>query len=226
MCGRFVAASDPDGLVRFLVVDERRDEDHPPSYNVAPTDPVRAVVEHDARRYLVTFRWGLVPRWAEDRRIASKLINARCETVAEKPAFREAARRRRCLIPADGFYEWQRGRDGERTPYFIHPTDAPVFAFAGLWDAWRDRGDPGVAPLRTCTIVTKAADRRLAALHPRMPAALPPSAWDAWLDRGTTDLATVRDVLTAATPGDVDLHRVSSAVNTPRNNHPDLLAPV
>lgn len=225
MCGRFVAASDPDGLVRFLVVDERRDEDHPPSYNVAPTDPVRAVVEHDDCRYLVTFRWGLVPRWADDRRIASKLINARRERVADKPAFRDAARWRRCIIPADGFYEWQVGDDGARTPHFIHPTDAPVFAFAGLWDTWRDRDDPQAPLLRTCTILTMPADARLAALHSRMPVVLPPSSWDAWLDRGATDIRAVQGLLDTAEPGALAHHPVSSAVNTPRNNRPDLLLP-
>jgi putative SOS response-associated peptidase YedK len=187
MCGRFVTASDPDGLVRFLVVDERRDEQLAPSYNVAPTDAVRAVAEHAGRRHLVTFRWGLVPHWADGPREAARLINARSETAADKPAFRDAFRRKRCLVPADGFYEWDRGPDGSKVPYFIHPTDAPVFAFAGLWDVWRDPSEPHAPPLRTCTILTMPAHDRLAALHDRMPVVLPPAAWDPWLDRDLTD---------------------------------------
>jgi putative SOS response-associated peptidase YedK len=164
-----LSASDPDGLVRFFVVDERRDEDRPPSYNVAPTDPVPAVVEHDDRRYLVTFRWGLVPHWAGDRSGASRMINARSETAADKPAYRDALLRRRCLIPAGGFYEWQRGDGDTPLPYFIHPADQSVFAFAGLWETWRDPQAPDAAPLRTCTILTMPADARLAHLPARMP---------------------------------------------------------
>ena len=126
MCGRFVALSDPDGLVRFFVVDERRTDDLPPNYNVAPTDPVHAVAPHDNKRYLVTFRWGLVPHWSDSPATAAKMINARAETAASKPAYREALRRRRCLIPAAGFYEWQVAPDGTKIPHFIHrPDGAP-----------------------------------------------------------------------------------------------------
>ena len=226
MCGRFVAASDPDGLVRFFVVDERKDGDVAPSWNVAPTETVRAVVEHDERRFLVAFSWGLVPRWAEDRRVASKMINARSETVADKPAYREAFRRRRCLIPADGFYEWQRLAGDARRPHFVYPTDDPVFAFAGLWETWRDPADPDAEPLRTCVILTRQADARIADLHPRMPVILPPEAWDAWLDRDLADPHALGSLLAAPPPQGIGHHAVSADVNTPRNNHPELLLPV
>jgi putative SOS response-associated peptidase YedK len=226
MCGRFVAASDPDGLVRFFVVDERKDGDLPPSWNVAPTETVRAVVEHDHRRYLVGFTWGLVPRWAGDRRGGAKMINARSETAADKPAYREAFRRRRCLVPADGFYEWQELASGAKAPHFVHPTEDPVFAFAGLWEAWRDPADPDAPPLRTCTILTRPADPRLADLHARMPLALPRAAWDTWLDRGLSDPHLLRDLLASAEPPAFAHHQVSEAVNTPRNNHPQLVLPV
>jgi putative SOS response-associated peptidase YedK len=225
LCGRFVSASDPDGLVRFFVVDERRDEDTPPSYNVAPTDPVPAVVEHDDRRYLVTFRWGLVPHWAGDRSGASRMINARSETAADKPAYRDALLRRRCLIPAGGFYEWQRGDGDTPLPYFIHPADQSVFAFAGLWETWRDPQAPDAAPLRTCTILTMPADARLAHLHDRMPVMLPSATWDRWLDRRMRDRESVQELLAAARPGPLAHHPVSTEVNTPRNNHPGLLLP-
>jgi putative SOS response-associated peptidase YedK len=137
-----------------------------------------------------------------------------------KPAFREALSRRRCLIPADGFYEWAPGHDRTTVPYFVQPVDQPVFAFAGLWEAWRDPTDPRAAPLRTCTILTTVADARLARLHARMPVVLPPSAWDAWLDRGRTEVEAARGLLPPALPGAVSYHPVSREVNTPRNNHP------
>jgi putative SOS response-associated peptidase YedK len=224
MCGRFVAASDAEGLMRFFMVDERRGEEVPPSWNVAPTDPVLAVAVHEDRRMLVTFRWGLVPFWAKDRKSASRHINARAETVAEKPAFAESFRRRRCLIPADGFYEWQRHPDGSRTPYFIHRTDGAPMAFAGLWASWRDPDRDG-ARLLTCTIITTQAGDGIADLHPRTPVVLPQAAWDDWLDRDT-DPAVVRHVLVAPDPELITWRRVGVEVNNVRNNHAGLLAPV
>lgn len=226
MCGRFVAATDPDGLARFFVVDERHDGDVAASYNVAPTDTVRAIAEHGGRRHLVALRWGLVPHWSDGSRSGPPLINARRETAAERPAFRDALRRRRCLVPADGFYEWLRHDDGGRTPYFVHPTDRPAFAFAGLWDVWRDPQSPDAPPLRSCTILTTAAEASLEQLHGRMPVVLPAASWDAWLDRDTTDAEAVRGVLDAATPGSIAWHEVSALVNAPRNDTPELVEPV
>src|SRR5688500_9258472 len=185
MCGRFVSALDPDGLVKFFVIDDRKDDDLPPSYNVAPTDPVRAVAAHQDHRYLVTFRWGLVPRWAESPKVAATMINARAETAAGKPAFRDALRRRRCLIPADGFYEWTKAPDGTKLPHFITPAEGGLLAFAGLWETWRDNADPEAPPLRSCTILTRAAQGSVTELHDRMPLALPRDAWDFWLAADT-----------------------------------------
>jgi putative SOS response-associated peptidase YedK len=221
MCGRFVAASDPDGVARFFMVDERKFIDFSPSWNVAPTDPVLAVASHDDRRVLVTFRWGLVPFWAKDTKVASRHINARAETVAEKPAFAESFRRRRCLIPADGFYEWQRHADGSRAPFFIHYADGTPMAFAGLWASWRDRERDGER-LLTCTIVTTAASGPMARLHDRTPVMLQPDAWSDWLDRDA-DPATLRHLLVAPDPELVTWHRVGQQVNSVRNNHPGLV---
>ncbi|MPZ73876.1 MAG: hypothetical protein GEU74_11695 [Nitriliruptorales bacterium] len=222
MCGRFVAASDPEGLVRFFVVDDRKDDDLPPNYNVAPTDPVGAVAEHGDSRYLVTFRWGLVPPWASSPKAAATMINARAESVLQKPAFRDAARRRRCLIPADGFYEWRVDGDGVKVPHFIRRSDRQPMAFAGLWESWRDQ-NTGTAPLRTCTIITRAAQGPVAALHDRMPLALDPHHWEAWL---ATD--TPREEVLAilhADPPELTHHAVSPRVNTVANNDAGLLEP-
>jgi len=224
MCGRFVAATDADGLARFFVVDERRDEGLEPSWNVAPTQRVPTVVEHEGVRALTAFRWGLVPHWADDPRIGNKMINARAETAARKPAFRDAVRRRRCLIPADGFYEWQQRADGSKVPHFVHRRDGDPMAFAGLWAVWREPEAPEDAePLRTCTIVTTEAGPDLAALHERQPVVLEPGAWGAWLDRGVREAEQVQDLLGPSAPGTLTAYPVSREVNTPRTNHPRLL---
>ena len=222
MCGRFVAATDPDGLVRFFSVDDRKTDDLPPSYNVAPTDPVHAVAAHADRRYLVTFRWGLVPHWAESPKLAATMINARSETAASKPAFRDALRRRRCLIPANGFYEWTT-REGRKIPHYIRP-ERGLLAFAGLWETWRSDDEPGAPPLRSCTILTRPAEGPVTALHDRMPLALPAHAWTAWLDPETE--AGEITALLRATPPPLHFDEVSQRVNTPRNNDPQLLEPV
>lgn len=225
MCGRFVALTDPDGLVRFFVVDERKHPLPGPNPNVAPTEQVHAVVEHDDRRLLVALRWGLVPRWARDRRIASRLINARAETAATKPAFRDALRRRRCIVPADGFFEWARRPDGTRLPHLLHHHDGQPLAFAGLWDSWRDPGDPEAPPLRTCTIVTTRASGVVRALHDRMPVILPASAWDAWLDRDLQEPERFDDLLVPAPPDLLRVRPVAAALGDPRVKDPALLHP-
>jgi putative SOS response-associated peptidase YedK len=232
MCGRFVAASDPDDLARLFDVDERRTDELAASYNVAPTMPVYAIAEHAARRHLVSFRWGLIPNWAGDPKGASRMINARAETVADKPAYRTALQRRRCLIPADGFYEWRvaNGRGGTsatgaagRTPFFIHREDGTPLAFAGLWEAWKQPNDQW---LRTCTIVTTKAAPRLRHLHDRMPVVLPRQAWDRWLDRDERRPAAALALLAEPASDDLVWHEVGHDVNNVRNDRPDLIAAV
>ena len=224
MCGRFVAATDPDGLVRFFTIDERRGEDLPPSYNVAPTDSVPAVAEHDGRRYLVSFRWGLIPPWAESAAVGARMINARAETMATKPAFREAVRRRRCLIAADGFYEWRKTPDGRKVPHYISRSDGAPFAFAGLWETWRDRTNGHTLSVRTCTIVTRAAAAQMQPLHDRMPVALPTDLWDVWLDPATA--VDEVEELVRCDPPSLEFRRVSDRVNRVANNDPSLLEPL
>lgn len=226
MCGRYVSATDADGLARFFVVDDRRTDPLPVRYNVAPTTPVYAVVRHEGRRVLVAFRWGLVPPWADDPRIGGRMINARAETVAEKPAFRDSFRRKRCLVPTDGFYEWKREPDGSKTPYYVRAADGDPLALAGLWAAWRDRGDPDAEALRTCTVVTTDANASLRSLHHRMPVVLPRDAWDEWLDPANDDVAALVHLLRPAPDDLLVASPVGDAVNNVRNDSPELLAPV
>lgn len=216
MCGRYSASYPPD-LTEETFVATVVDEPPAPSWNVAPTDPVSIVVQREQRE-VRTVRWGLIPSWADDRRIASRLINARAETVAEKPAFRAALARRRCLVPADGWYEWRSG-GGQKQPFFIARRDGAPAAFAGLYEVWRD---PATEELvRTCTIVTTSACAELSQLHTRMPVVLGPDAWDEWLDTSHAD------VLGLLVPCEgFDAYPVSPAVNSVRNNGPSLVEPL
>jgi putative SOS response-associated peptidase YedK len=196
MCGRFVSTSSPARLAEQFVVDEVGVANGEPDYNVAPRAKVMIVRERAAgngkHRVLSRVRWGLVPSWAKDPGIGDRLINARAETIAEKPAYRRAFSKRRCLIPADGFYEWKvigppsspKGRP-KKQPMYIHRRDDEPMAFAGLWEVWKvpdgvDVGDDGDGWLRSCAIVTTAANSLLAPVHDRMPVVLPSSAWDRW----------------------------------------------
>jgi putative SOS response-associated peptidase YedK len=220
MCGRFVATSDPDQLAMWFDVDDRRTDELPASYNVAPTMQVYAVAEHADRRHLVSFRWGLVPNWADDVKVGARMINARVETLADKPAYRTALQRRRCIIPADGFYEWHTDATG-KTAYFIHRDDGGPLAFAGLWEGWKR---PDGTWLRTCTIITGAADDRLAKLHPRMPIVLPSEVWAPWLDRDERRPGAALGMLSRPDTGPLVWYPVSDQVNNVRNDHPGLIA--
>lgn len=217
MCGRFVSVSDAGRLARLFAVDDLEAGGVVPNANVAPTEPVPAVLERAGRRALGTLRWGLIPSWATDRRVAGRMINARAETVTERPAFRDAFRRRRCLLPADGYYEWQREADGSRTPHLLRRGDGDVLAFAALWELWR-HPLAGADLVSTCTILTTASSPAVSWLHDRMPVILPPELWDDWLDRGNADTAAVRHLLSAPAPV-LTCTPVDRAVNDPRNKN-------
>ena len=221
MCGRYTLASTTPAQLRERFplgesVEIRQ------RFNVAPGDDVLAVVMRDGGPTGALLRWGLVPPWAEDPRVGFKMINARAETVADKPAYRQPFERGRCLILADGFYEWE--RDGVRRPFHITRDAGEPFAFAGLRTAWRDPRDPDGELLRSCTIVTTAANAAIAHIHPRMPVMLDPADEEAWLDPGTPPpmlhamLHAPPDELTHARP-------VSKAVNDARYDGPECLAP-
>ena len=223
MCGRFVQAQPPGVYADYFSVDEVNTEALAASYNVAPTDPVYAVAEHDGARQLGTFRWGLLPFWAKDRKMAARNINARSETIREKPAFRESFERRRCIVPADGFYEWQPRPKG-KLPHYISGSREQPLALAGLWSSWRDK-ETGER-LRTCTIITGVPNELVAEVHDRMPIVLPADAWSAWLDPRAADMDHLWRLLSAYPAGEMTMHPVSTLVNKVQNNVPELIAPL
>lgn len=225
MCGRYVSRSPAPVLESYLSVDEVRTEPLPENFNVAPTDRVYAVVERDGTRRLGALQWGLVPFFSKDPKGGARMINARSETAATQPAFRRAFERRRCLLPADGFYEWQARPDRPKQPVFIFGADGAPLVFAGLWESWRPEGVEDAEPLRTCTILTTAANRSLARIHDRMPVVLPPERWDEWLDPDNRDVEGLRALLVPAPDDLLDLHPVRRLVNSVRNNGPELLEP-
>jgi putative SOS response-associated peptidase YedK len=220
VCGRFTLRTDPQELAREFGLDEA--PSLPPRFNIAPGQEVAIVgAAPDGRRVLELRRWGLVPHWARDPRIGGRMINARSETVASRPAFRDAFRRRRCLVPADGFYEWADAGPGPRQPYHVALRGGGVFAIAGLWERWRE---PGGGWLRTCTLLTVPASETLGRIHDRMPAILRPEDRDAWLDRGIDEPARLLPLLRPHA-GALELRAVSRRVNRPEHDDAACLAP-
>ncbi len=223
MCGRYVAATPPDRLAELFGVADVRAADLGLHWNVAPTMDVYAVAEGpDGERRLGTFRWGLVPWFSDGPVGGAKMINARAETVADKPAFRRALERRRCILPADGFYEWLR-TGKEKLPQLFTAADGAPLGLAGLWEVWRPKDDPDAEPLRTCTILTTAANATMEPVHNRMPVVLPPESWDRWLDRATTRAEDVIGLLIPAPEGLLVRRAVSSRVNNVKNDDAELL---
>ncbi|MCW2714086.1 MAG: yoqW [Frankiales bacterium] len=223
MCGRYASSRGAHELVEHFEVDEPPDEVLPPTYNVAPTDPVYAVVQREATRQLRVLRWGLVPSWARDAKGAARLINARRETVQSKPAFRAAYARRRCLLPADGYYEWQ--RDGDRKqPWFLSSRDGRPLAMAGLYEVWSPKGAGAGDRLWTCTVLTTEAADELGEIHDRTPLLVPRDDWGRWLDPSLEDPG--EGLLVPGTPGVLDAWPVSAAVGNVRNDGPELSRPV
>ena len=219
MCGRFGLFVTPELLEEFFGLAEQSAA-APPRYNLTPGQAVAVVREHDGQRRLDALRWGLVPFWAKDPTIGRRLINARLDGLAEKPAFREAWTRRRCLIPASGFYEWSDANGGRKRPYFIRGSREPLLALAGLWEHWRA---PSGERLETCVIVTTDATPQLAAIHGRMPLLVPRAAHAVWLDP-RTGLAEVAELTRAVPP--LEASPVGFAVNDPRNDGPSLIEPI
>ncbi|HEX5758616.1 MAG TPA: SOS response-associated peptidase [Thermoanaerobaculia bacterium] len=223
MCGRYTLSSPGDALAEVFGLPKA--PQLPLRFNIAPTQEsavVRAAAPGGGRR-LDLLRWGLVPYWAEDKAIGNRLINARAESAAEKPAFGESFRRRRCLVAADGFYEWKTlGR--AKQPFLIRRPDRRPFAFAGLWSRWRPRD--GGDPLETYAILTTAADERIGDLHDRMPVILDPGQFDLWLDPEVQDPARLAPLLRGGRGGDLELVPVSTRVNKPENDGPDCIEPL
>jgi putative SOS response-associated peptidase YedK len=217
----------PSDVARIFDAELREDELFEPSFNVAPTDPVTVVLQRDDGRVVERHRWGLIPAWADAPSAGARMINARSETILASPAFRVAFRRRRCIVPADGFYEWLRQGKG-RQPFFLQPAadgsrDASgLLAMAGLWSLWKD---PATGEwVSSCAVVTTEASEQVAPIHDRMPVILPRDAWWPWLDPDEKDLGYLRSLLVPAPSDALDLFPVSSRVNSVSNNGPDLIA--
>jgi len=228
MCGRYVQVSSPQLLAERFHVTETAVGERDADYNVAPSRSVPVVVQRDPdRRVLEEMRWGLVPSWAEDPTVGNRMINARAEGLATKASYKGPFRRRRCIVPADAFYEWRAVAGRKRKqPVLLRARDGEPLAFAGLWDTWRDRDDPGSPWLVTCVIITTEANETVRPIHDRMPALLAPDAWDRWLDPGITDPAEVAPLLVPAPPEVLVATEVGTAVNDVRNNGPELVAPL
>jgi putative SOS response-associated peptidase YedK len=252
MCGRYASARKrQDLLEEFRIERDRVTGDLEPDYNVAPTKAVYAVLTRgergqggredapsgaarpaDVARELRVVRWGLVPFWAKDPAIGSRMINARVETVDAKPAFRAAFAKRRCLLPADGFYEWLKVEDQgkvRKQPYYIHPAAGGGFAFAGLYELWRDKSVPDDHPqawLWTTVIITTQARDEVGRIHDRMPMIIDPGSWDDWLDPGNSEAARVHALLAPATAAKLESYPVAPAVGNVRNNGPALIEPL
>ena len=217
MCGRFSITGDLDFYAEYFGVDDVVTDSLEKSWNVAPTDPVYVIAERDGRRQLGSMRWGLVPHWATNTKTIH--INARSETVATTPAFRDSFARKRCLIPADGFYEWEPPEEG-RTPHWVYRADGHPMVFAGIWAS---RIDPETDVWhRTCSIITKSSEGIIEDIHDRMPVALVPEVWDAWLDRDVKDSEAAFGLLQPIEADAIMEHVVSRNVNSVRNNDPSL----
>ena len=252
VCGRYASSREPDEIVEEFEIHTALPPRIEPDYNVAPTKQVYAVVERPPRkdapdvpdepaeRQLRVVTWGLVPSWAKDPKIGSRMINARMETVAEKPAFRRAFERRRAILPADGYYEWYepegdsplgRTKAGKprKQPFFIRPRDGSMLAMAGLYELWRDPTKADDDPARwlwTCTVITTDAEDDLGRIHDRMPLMLTPDKYDAWLDPDNKDRDTLLGLLQPAAPGLLEAYPVSTLVSRVDNNGPELVEPI
>jgi putative SOS response-associated peptidase YedK len=220
MCGRFVITSPPAALRQIFGYLEQ--PNFPPRHNIAPTQPIPVVMLDGGIRHFQLMRWGLLPAWVKDPRKFALLINARAETVLEKPAFRNAMKRRRCLIPADGYYEWQASEHRKR-PFFIHRQDGAPIGLAALAETWIG---PNGEELDTVAIVTAPASADLAALHPRVPVTIAPGDFERWLDCRATDAESAMALLTAPVAGEFAWHEVSIRVNRVANDDAQLLLPI
>jgi putative SOS response-associated peptidase YedK len=223
MCGRFVGFRSLHELKKTFPIDKAAC-DVTENYNIAPSREVLAIIKYDKENWLEKLHWGLVPFWAKDISIGSKLINARAETIASKPSFRNAFKKRRCLIPADGFYEWM-GSKGQKQPMFITLPGNKPFAFAGLWETWTQKDDPDTA-YKSCTIITTEASDSVRKIHHRMPAILKPDRYEPWLDPLNQNVNELKTILQTGIVTELVSHAVSTHVNSAKNNTPSNIIPL
>lgn len=220
MCGRFTFSISPEMLAEIFGV--TMPADLTPRYNIAPTQQVLAVRATGQGRTAALLRWGLIPSWAKDPSIGSRMINARCESVHEKPAFRHAIRHRRCIIPAGGFFEW-REEGGKKSPLYVRLMGDAVMAFAGIWDHWKD---PSGQLIESCSILTTGSNSLIRPLHDRMPVILPLDAFDSWLDPAMTDPEKLQPLYQPFSADLMEMYPVSTLVNSPRNDSPECIRPI
>ncbi len=223
MCGRFVEFRRLKELIRHFPIDVAAVE-ITPNYNVAPTQEILAITRHDEKNHLEKLHWGLVPFWAKDTTVGSRMINARSESVVTKPSFKTAFKWRRCLILADGFYEWK-GEKGQKQPMFLTLPDGRPFAFAGLWESWDDRGKEPT-PFRSATILTREASASVLPIHNRMPVILKPEAFAPWLDRDNHDLRFLEEILKKQVYSRLTSVPVSRQINSVKINRPGNIRPL
>lgn len=219
MCGRFALTLPPEALARMFAALPDNDLPPGPRHNICPTQPVAAVTSEDGKRRLRALRWGFLPAWYRSPDDGPLLINARAESIAGKPAFRDAAHARRCLVPVSGFYEWQKGADGARLPWFVRPAAEEAMALAGIWQNWEGDGER----LATCAIVTTEANADVAPIHHRMPVIVAEPDWPLWLGEAGHGAARL---MRPAPEGSLCAHRVATAVNSARAVGPGLMVPL
>jgi putative SOS response-associated peptidase YedK len=217
MCGRYTLTSAPEAIRALFRYEEQ--PNFPPRYNIAPTQPIGIVRLNEGKRQFALVRWGLLPSWVKDPKTFTLLINARGESVSEKPAFRNAMKRRRCLIPADGFYEWK-AIAGRKQPFYVRAKPGKPLAFAGLWECWTG---PNGEEMETAAIVTTRANRTLAAIHERMPVVVPPEAFDLWLNCAEVDAKTAEALIQPAAENLMEAYEISPAVNRTANDNAKLI---
>jgi putative SOS response-associated peptidase YedK len=223
MCGRFVGFSALETLFKRFPIDVANVQVKP-SYNIGPTQEILAIARYEGKNHLVRFHWGFVPFWSKDTSIGSRMINARSETVAKKPSFRTALKSRRCLILADGFYEWA-GEKGKKQPMYLTLPNGRPFAFAGLWETWDNRGKEET-PYRSATILTREASESVIPIHNRMPVILKPDAYQLWLDRENQDVRLLQDLIQKQVYTKLKSVPVSKQVNSVKVNRPGNIKPV
>ncbi len=224
MCGRYTLATTPEMIAHSF--DVRLDNfDFMPRFNIAPSQSVLTITSGNAGSQARMMRWGLIPFWAKDAKIGYKMINARGETVADSRAFKYAFQKRRCLIPADSFYEWQ-GSGKNRQPIRIMLKSEEPFAFAGIWETWTDKSVPDAEPVLSCSIITTVPNSLMEPIHNRMPVILPKELEEAWISPGQEDAGLLREMLLPYDPGLMKTYQVSTLVNSPKNDGPEVILPL
>ena len=222
MCGRYSLYTNINIIEERFGIDSFDAEEYEPSFNIAPSQQILTVINDGAKNRMGYLKWGLVPPWAKDPKIGFKMINARSETIHEKPSFRDALKKKRCLVIADSFYEWKR-TDGGKVPMLVKFRSNELFAMAGLWETWKS---PEGKPVHTCTILTTEPNQMMSEIHDRMPVILKPEDESTWLDPAIQDIGGLNHILKPLADGSLECYQVSEAVNSPRNNFKELILPV